>query len=95
MTQDALFPMTQLDIAQAFLAHFEKEVEKRLKAVLSANDKLLDVQKLRDMAEAELRRAQDGSRASVVDEVQAELDAMVAAGDVTLTIDPVTGEVTT
>jgi len=59
MTQTELFPMTQLDIAQAFLNHFEEEVEKRLKAVISANDKLLDAQKLRDMAEAELRRAQD------------------------------------
>ena len=53
------FPMSAVDIATAFLAHFEDECEKRLKSVLAANDKLLDAQHLRDMAEAELRRAQD------------------------------------
>lgn len=57
-TQTELFPMSQLDIAlaQAFLNHFEDEYEKRLKAVLFANDKLLDAQKLRDMAAANVQR---------------------------------------
>ena len=59
MTQTELFPMTQLDIAQAFLNHFEEEVEKRTKSMLSAQAKLTEALELRKMAEAELRRAQD------------------------------------
>ena len=59
MTQTELFPMTQLDIAQAFLNHFEEEVEKRTKSMLSAQVKLTEALELRKMAEAELRRAQD------------------------------------
>ena len=110
MTQDTLFPMSQLDIAQAFLAHFEEEVEKRQKAVSSANDKLFDAMKLRDMAEAELRRAQDhvpnGPISAVLEALKNGdptngLGVTFTAGGEEVVIceppevDPVTGEVTT
>ena len=107
MTQTELFPMTQLDIAQAFLAHFDDLVERRLKAVLSANDKLLDAQKLRDMAEAELRRARLDSGDGAPEEYAAALKAGAEAAGLGVTfaggeevviceppeVDPVTGEV--
>ena len=108
MTQTELFPMTKLDIAQAFLAHFDDLVERRLKAVLSANDKLLDAQKLRDMAEAELRRARLDSGDGAPEEYAAALKAGAEAAGLGVTfaaggeevviceppeVDPVTGEV--
>ncbi len=108
MTQTELFPMTQLDIAQAFLNHFEEEVEKRTKSVIAANDKLLDAQKLRDMAEAELRRAQDhvssGPIAAAAEALKASAQAnglgvtFAAGGEEVVVceppeVDPVTGEV--
>jgi len=97
MTQTELFPMTQLDIAQAFLNHFEEEVEKRLKAVISANDKLLDAQKLRDMAEAELRSAQDHVPSGPIANAAGGEEVVVcepAMGSGALTVDMDTGEVT-
>ncbi len=108
MTQTELFPMSAVDIATAFLAHFEDECEKRLKAVISANDKLLDAQKLRDMAEAELRRAQDhvpsGPIANAAEALKSAAQAnglgvtFAAGGEEVVVceppeVDPVTGEV--
>jgi len=49
-------PMSQLDIAQAFLSHFDDLCERRLKAVRSASDKLTEAEKLRDMAAADVQR---------------------------------------
>ena len=66
IAQDALFPMSRLEIAQAFLNHFEEEVEKRTKSVMSANDKLFEAQQLRAMAEADVRRAQTAADAPAV-----------------------------
>ena len=108
MTQTELFPMSAVDIATAFLDHFEDECEKRLKAVISAKDKLLDAQKLRDMAEAELRRAQDhvpsGPIANAAEALKAAAQAngfgvtLAAGGEEVVVceppeVDPVTGEV--
>lgn len=58
------FPMTPLDIATAFLNHFEEEVEKRTKSMLAAQVKLSEALQLRDMAESDVRRAKS---ASIVD----------------------------
>ena len=105
MTQTELFPMTQLDIAQAFLAHFEIEVEKTSKAMFNAQAKVAEALKLRDMAEADVRRC--GSMATAMD-AAAALKAGAEAAGVGLeftaggetvvvceppVVDPVTGEV--
>ena len=66
MTQDTLFPMTQIDIATAFLNHFEEEVEKRTKSMLSSQAKLAEALHLRDMAESDVRRAKAADQASTV-----------------------------
>jgi hypothetical protein len=59
--------MTKLEIAEAFLQHFEDEVEKRAKAWTSAAAKLTEAQHLRDMAEEEVRRNHSGGTASIMD----------------------------
>ena len=55
-TQTELFPITQLKIAEAFLAHFEAEVKKTSKAMTNAQVKVAEALKLREMAEHEVTR---------------------------------------
>jgi len=91
IAQDALFPMSQLEIAQAFLNHFEEEVEKRTKSVMSANDKLFEAQQLRAMAEADVRRAQQPEYGAV-DPVTGELAPQTISTDVERTCHKCGGE---
>jgi len=104
-TQDPLFPMTQLDIATAFLNHFEEEVEKRAKSMLSAQAKLTEALELRKMAEADVRRhssmatAMDAAAAMKAGAEAAGVGLEFTAGGETVVVcdppevDPVTGEV--
>ena len=86
------FPMTPLDIATAFLNHFEEEVEKRTKSMLAAQGKLAEALQLRDMAESDVRRAKAAVDAPAVvfpplpleqpqyGEVAGEISAIVNSG---------------
>ena len=58
--QDEMFPMTRVEQAELMLSHFQADVERVEKAVVSANSKLLDAIKLRDISEDNLRRCKSG-----------------------------------
>lgn len=60
------FHMTQIEAAELFRAHFDDLVERRLKAVISANDKLTEARQLRDLAEEQLRKAKAADQATMV-----------------------------
>ena len=66
MTQDTLFPMTQIEAAELFRAHFDTLVEHQLKRVLSANDKLTELQHLRDLADRAVLQAKAADQAPAV-----------------------------
>jgi hypothetical protein len=58
--------MTQIEAAELFRAHFDDLVERKLKAVLSANDKLTEAQQLRDLADRAVLQAKAADQASTV-----------------------------
>jgi hypothetical protein len=107
MTAEQLsaFPMTRLEVAEAFLRHFDGEVEKRTRAMLSAQDKLAEALKLRAMAEEEVRRQRDGDPVGAAIAAMKEgaeaagLGVTLVAGDEEIVVceppdaDPLTGEV--
>lgn len=61
------FPPTALEAAELFAAHFEDLVGRRLKSVISANDKLIEAQQLRDLAEWQVLQVKAAADAPAVD----------------------------
>ena len=64
--QDTLFPMTQIEAAELFRAHFDTLVKHQLKRVLSANDKLTELQQLRDLADRAVLQAKAADQVTTV-----------------------------
>jgi hypothetical protein len=96
-TQTELFPKSHQEIADALLAYFEEEVEKRTKAMFSAQAKLAEALDLRKMAEQEMKRHAGKSVmetvADVVNSGALDTDGLTVTASVLPGVDPVTGEV--
>ena len=97
-TQLEMLPMTREEIAEAFLAHFEDEVEKRTKSMITAQGKLAEALKLREMAEHEVHRARGRSvsqvAADIVNSGALDTEDIQVTASVSPAVDPITGEVT-
>lgn len=98
MTQLEMLPMTQLEIAEAFLEHFETEVERTTKAMFNAQAKVAEALKLREMAEHEVARHAGESvmqvAADIVNSGVLDTEDMTVTASVAPAVDPITGEVT-